>query len=356
MKKTTLIALLFPLCAATAQTTDDFVPQEMEWGTYLKSIHSSYNGYSRNRNFVITNEGSIVLGGFASSEEDPYWSEVITPDTHQNHVNGNLDGVIYVINADGTINFGTFFGGEGQDYVDAFAADAYGSIYTSGNTNSYENISTDGTEYSGYIMPPILFENPVTGVVEEVGGGSMVNDGFLAKFDNGGSLLWATYVGGHRGATVNQAILGQTGIYVFGATLSIDGFTTPGAHQPAWPADIPQENTVGVPQGSVSFMAKYDFEGQMIWRTYLHGYEFYNELMALDEQDNIYLVHNNSLKIIKFDSDGQFQSENQLPSNVAHYSKLVIKDGYFYFTGATESSSFGTPGTFRPELPVGELY
>ena len=354
MKKTALIALLFPLCTAIAQTTDDFVPQEMDWGTYLKGIN--YGSSGNNRNFVVTNEGGVVLGGFASSEEDSYWSEVITPDTHQNQVNGNRDGVLYGINADGTINFGTFFGGEGQEQTIVFAADAYDNFYVHGSTNSYENISTDETEYSGYIMPPLLFENPVTGEVEEIGGGTTVSDGFLAKFNSEGNLLWATYVGGQRGASVYQAILGQTGIYVFGATLSIDGFTTPSAYQPDWPEDVPQDNAVGEQQGLVSYMAKYNFDGQMIWRTYSHGFDYFRELMALDEQDNIYRVQNNGFKITKFNSDGQFQSQNQLPSNVAHYSKLVIKDGYFYFTGATESSSFGTPDTFRSELPVGEVY
>ena len=110
-----------------------------------------------------------------------------------------------------TLTYGTYFGGSGlYENIDGVTTDPHGNVFITG--------STDGTI-------------PVTAgalQTEAPGGG----DAFVAKIDEAGALVWATYLGGSHGDAGQDLAIGPDGsVYVTGVTLSEDFPTTPGALQ-----------------------------------------------------------------------------------------------------------------------------
>jgi|SRR5690554_7139327 len=99
MKKSALIALLFPLCAATAQTTDDFVPQEMAWGTYIPFPlqYVSQFGTTSSSSRVVTpflSSSGEVFCMYTTSEDTGAQQQLITPGAHQVQKGEHIDGLL----------------------------------------------------------------------------------------------------------------------------------------------------------------------------------------------------------------------------------------------------------------------
>ena len=85
---------------------------------------------------------------------------------------------------------------------------------------------------------------------------------FVARFDSGGTLRAATYLGGQGGASINGVATDSAGnIYVAGTTNSFDFPFTPGTLQPA------------PPNGNRNFFAaKLDTNLHLVYSTYLRGF------------------------------------------------------------------------------------
>jgi len=85
---------------------------------------------------------------------------------------------------------------------------------------------------------------------ENYGGGDY--DGFLAKYNSSGSLLWSTYYGGDQYDALAALKLDSDGdVYILGNTTSTNGISTFG----------------GSPSG-VAFLAKFNSAGARQWGTY----------------------------------------------------------------------------------------
>src|SRR5690554_1689111 len=111
MKKTTLIALLFPLCATIAQTTDDFVPQEMDWGTYFPStqIATAQVG-TRTVEYLKTTQDRGLLFTYRTKDNNNTEMEqeyFISADAFQSEIAGGEDVYIGKLNTGGQLEWGT---------------------------------------------------------------------------------------------------------------------------------------------------------------------------------------------------------------------------------------------------------
>src|SRR5690606_10516880 len=94
---------------------------------------------------------------------------------HQNVYGGGIDDA-YLVKFDnsGLRLWATYYGGASEDWGQSCAVDAFGNIYLAGVTESNSGIASAG------------HQNTLAGVY----------DAYLAKFDNAGVRLWATYYGG----------------------------------------------------------------------------------------------------------------------------------------------------------------
>jgi len=100
---------------------------------------------------------------------------------------------------------------------------------------------------------------PVLNPLQPAYGGGFT-DGFLAKFDSGGRLVFSTYFGGAGPDAINAIALDQDGnLVIAGETHSVDLPTTADAFQldyaggsASWPKSAPMANASSIPPTSVA--------------------------------------------------------------------------------------------------------
>ena len=139
-----------------------------------------------------------------------------------------------------SLYWSTFYGGENIETAGGIGYDGVNDrIYITGGTASVTGIANNGQQLT-------------------YGGG--LKDGYIASFSELGELVWATYVGGTGTEVAEQCSSDIEGnIYLVGTTSST-GFATSGAFQSGFAGGV-----------SDAFMAKYNSNGSMSWRSYFGG-------------------------------------------------------------------------------------
>lgn len=182
------------------------------WGTYFGGIGTEYGA-----GVVSDNAGNVYLTGQTYSSA----SGISTPGSYQPvHAGGNGDAFLVKFDQNGVRQWGTYFGGPGDEWWGSTwwnhgaAFDPTGYVYITGQTNSLTGIATPGVHQPAF------------------GGGTY--DVFMAKFNLSGSLQWATYYGDNGyewgpGCTVSPSGM----VYLSGSTNSTAGIATAGAYQTA---------------------------------------------------------------------------------------------------------------------------
>ncbi len=236
--------------------------------------------------------------------------------------------------------WGTYYGGEKGAAIHNVITDGENNILISGNSDSANNIATNGTFQStiwtlgnpntnnrnGFVAKfnpsgvrlwgtyigtaegisildtanDNLNNIVITGVVMgnsnnittpncyqpimnyQVNGGGDNIEPFIIKFDNNGLRVWGTYYGGISGDYANSVTIDRNNnIYISGTTYSPTGLASPGAHKMTF-------NNQSVSDG---FIAKFNPNGNRIWGTYFGG-EWGDSILesAVDVSNNIYFV------------------------------------------------------------------
>jgi hypothetical protein len=225
----------------------------------LTCTYSSYLGGSDSEvsdrarfGVAIDESGNAFITGSTAS------ADFLTRNAHQGTHGGLDDAFLAKIADDGTLLFSTFLGGSGNDFGTNIAVDSEGNVIVLGCTTS--------SNFPG-----------TSGVYQSSNGGAQ--DVFVAKFNNTGSLLSSTYLGGSDsewsyGMTVDSA----DNIIIGGETFS---------------DDMPLQNAYQTTYEGVgdTFVAKIDENLQTLtFSTYLGGTQ--NEWWvdaAVDQDDNIIL-------------------------------------------------------------------
>jgi len=179
-----------------------------QWGTYYGGSGSDY-GYSCTTNSV----GDVFLTGYTGSGTSTL---IATLGSHQPSASTAPDAFLVKFNSAGIRQWGTFYGGTGNDYVYNSTTDFLGNVYICGYTssNTGTNIATVGSYQSVF-------------------GGN--EDSFLAMFNSNGVRQWGTYYGGTGIDRAQSCIIDGIGnIYCVGFTASNTGtiVASIGSHQP----------------------------------------------------------------------------------------------------------------------------
>jgi hypothetical protein len=154
---------------------------------------------------------------------------------------------------DPVLQWGTYFGGSGDDWASSVAVDGSGNVFVVGRTISQ----------SGFPLP-----NPPVGAyyVNTYNGGA--HDAFIAKFSGSNlSLVWSTYFGGSGDDWASSvAVDGSGDVFVVGRTSSQAGFPLPNP-----PVGAYYVNTYN---GGLydAFIAKFSGSDlRLVWSTYFGG-------------------------------------------------------------------------------------
>ncbi|MCU0388515.1 MAG: SBBP repeat-containing protein [Chitinophagaceae bacterium] len=236
-------------------------PPVRVWGTYFGAADGNDFGHA-----VTTDQnGNVYFAGETSST-----TNIATSGSHQSTLTPNaIGGDVFLakFNSSGQIQWGTYFGANGDDECRAIAVNSSGFIFIggitgSGGVNGPDNdFVTQGAHQTTY------------------GGGSM--DGFLACFSPEGFPSWVTFYGGSGGWDyVNSVATDPEGnVYIAGETESATGIASNGAHQTSRVGDYD------------CFIAKFTPTGQRLWGTYFgnSGREF-GRRIAVDASGSVYLA------------------------------------------------------------------
>jgi hypothetical protein len=222
------------------------------WGSPITPYAGSWDGYAAKLDtngalqwstFVGGSSNEYGLGIALDKDGNPYISG------YSYAVGGVQDAFVAKLDASGSLQWNTSFGGSGWDMASDIVVDTGGNAYVAGRSGA-----AWGT--------PV---NPFAGG----------NDVLVAKLDANGSLLWHTFLGGSGDDIGSGIALDASGnIYVTG-----DSGTTWG-----WPASP-------FAGGRDAFAARLDANGSLRFNTFLGGAgDAMGSGIALDASGDCYLV------------------------------------------------------------------
>lgn len=287
-------------------TSDAYVAR---FDTTGKLKWSTYFGGNRRESFSSVDigvDGYVYAGGYSQS------SGLATKGVHQEvKLGSHAMALLAKLDSAGQRVWATYYGGTQGDDIQGVSCDKYGYTYIAGSTYSISGIST-----------PKAFQ-----VSRSIGG----IDGFLAKFDSTGNIVWGTYYGGRNASWIFSVDVSEgTEVSVCGQTFSDTNIATSNAHQP---------KLRGTNDG---FLALFDSSGARIWSTYLGGVGYNGPSnardgltgTAFDRHGNIYTV-GFSYEDTGITTQGSFKPKHTGLVNgvIAKFDKTgVLKWSTFYGT------------------------
>ena len=138
------------------------------------------------------------------------------------------------------LSFSTYFGGGSTDEINAIVVDKSANMFVAGSTRS-KNF-------------------PIKNAFQNKKRGGLF-DGFIAKLNASGSVIFSTYFGGTGSDEIRAAALDDQGnVYITGFTESVDFPTTPGAYQ-----------SKHFGRFAKVFVAKLRSDGSVLYSSYLGG-------------------------------------------------------------------------------------
>lgn len=202
-----------------------------QWGTYFGGNSDDFNG-------VVSAAGyQVYVAGFTSST-----TGIGTLGAHQMNFAGGTDAFAMRFNPDGTMIWGSYFGGVDPESVGGLTNDA-GVLYLIGSTNSDTGIATPG-----------CYQATRSGL----------SDAFLIAINPElGTRLWGTYFGGSGDENTDLSRISADGygnVLINGYTNSTTGIATAGAWQTTFGGG-----------GQDAFFAKFSPLGTIWWSTYFGG-------------------------------------------------------------------------------------
>lgn len=187
---------------------DAFVAKFKNTGTLVWSTYFGGNQTDSGIEVDAGRNNAIVFVGATQS------SDLVTQGNNipQAGYGGSQDGYIAKLLDDGTLDWSTYYGGGSIDGATTVNIDDLGFVNVGGVTSSSNNIATSGA----YQTSPA---------------GSGAWDGFVARFNVNGTRLWGTYFGGPAGEYLHDiASDSDENIIIGGLTQSSSGIASGNVH------------------------------------------------------------------------------------------------------------------------------
>ncbi|MFM8322324.1 MAG: SBBP repeat-containing protein [Chloroflexota bacterium] len=161
-----------------------------------------------------------------------------------------LDAFVAKLNANGTLQWHTFLGGDRDDWARGVAVDAAGNIYAAGTSKDD-------------------WGDPLVGYA-----GS--SDGFAVKLNSTGSIAWNIFLGSYTGDEVHDLALDSP------ANLYLAGHSWAG-----WGPSVDAHSGAGIRN---ALAAKVDSSGDILWTAFLGSEDEAAEGIAVDSAGSVYVT------------------------------------------------------------------
>ena len=227
-----------------------------QWATY-------YGGTGDDYIYFCTTDaaGNPYLAGTSGTNSGTI---IATLGSHQSTNGGGMwDAFLVKFDGAGLRQWGTYYGGSGNDWGNSCNIDAMNNVYLAGycDSNTGTVIATTSSHQSVF------------------GGGA---DAYLVKFNSAGVRQWGTYYGGTGGDTGNFCVTSANGnVYLSGYTSSntTTMIATTGSHQ------------ITFGGGQDAFLVQFNSAGVRQWGTYYGGANIDGSFSCdTDGSGNIYLL------------------------------------------------------------------
>ena len=220
-----------------------------QWATYYGGTNLEI-GYT----VAVNDAGDVYLTGFTNST-----ANIASTGAYDVTYGGAglRDAFLVKFNSSGTRQWGTYYGGSGNDEGYSLGLASDGSVFLAGTTSTTGDIST----------------------LNSYGGGT--SDAFLVKFSSSGARIWSCYYGGAGGDEFNGMAVDRVNnhIYLAGWTNSNTGISV----------GSPWQSALG--GAGDSFLAKFDANGTILWGTYCGGTgEDCGFSTVIDKSGDIYMA------------------------------------------------------------------
>ena len=272
----------------------------LQWATYYGETYGNFTNPTFGRGIAVDKFSNAYITGYTYS-----LNGIATSNAYKTSLTGWPNAFLAKFNAQGSLQWGTYYGGSyanygasGDDESYGVALDSSNNAYITGYTNSGSGIATNGAYDT-------VFE-----------GDSIKHNAFLAKFNSSGSLKWATYFGGSGddegwGVAVDVS----SNAYITGYTNSLGNIATAGAYR---------TSNAG---GTDVFLAKFNSIGALKWSSYYGGSGYDAGFgVVTDGFGNLYLVGNTeSTSGIATSGAYQTSFNSNYPAINAFLSKFSFK-------------------------------
>lgn len=203
-----------------------------EWGTFYGGPFEEYIYGS-----TIDQNDNIVIVGYTESPSD-----IASANAHQNTRSGyTKDGFVAVIDSLGQREWGTYYGGSGDDILKDVVVDEANNVYVIGETSSNDNMIF-GTPHKAIKDGPI--------------------DAVLANFDSAGTIIFGTYYGGENNEYFNKIDYANQKLIITGRSNSTTKLST--SNSP-YPTPVVGSNSLG------SIFSLFDKNGQLLMGSYFYN-------------------------------------------------------------------------------------
>jgi len=276
-----------------------------QWGTYYGGM-----GSESISSCLVDNLGNVFISGTTNSDGN---SVIATQGSHQPVFNSSGLYDIYLVkfNSSGVRQWGTYYGGAGDDACSSACIDNSGNIFLTGTARSAIGITTPGAFQTNYMGP----------------------SSYLAKFTNAGILQWGTYY--TRPSDGSFCTTNNAGdVFFGGSTSSTTDIATNGCYQPTYGG-----GTTDI------FITKFSSSGVHQWGSYYGGNNFDDAGdCAVDNAGNIFISGTTaSSDNISIASPGSYQDSCIQDSAYVGGSPsaflVKLKDTDYHFDGIDEVKS-----------------
>ncbi|HYV95118.1 MAG TPA: SBBP repeat-containing protein [Chitinophagales bacterium] len=302
-------------------------------------IYATYYGgegmETVNNEIAVDKAGKAIIDGSTQS-----FTSIATTGAHQTTLAGFTDGCVAKFDVNGKILWATYFGGEAKDVAHGIVTDKSNNIFITGQTKSNVGIATSGAYHTA-----------------RVGG----MDGFVAKFNASGVIQWSTYIGGYTDEDLKNVICDKDGnVYVAGQTMSPNGVATPGAFQESFGGDEDMLLAKFTNGGQLLWATYYggslsdraqglaiDYQGNVI---ICASTASENGIASTGAWQPAYGGGVSDAVLAKFDGNGHRTWGTYYGGERDDHGRTPITDsgGNIFFTGFTTSTTgIATPGSFQ---------
>jgi gliding motility-associated-like protein len=201
---------------------------------------------------------------------------------------GLSDGFLTKYDPQGNVLWAIKIGGTDQEEVRSVATDPSGNVYVAGH---FKNVCDFDPSAGSYTL-----------------GSSGGQDGFLAKYDALGNLIWATKFGNASNESINRLFADANGIYLTGS------YTSNATFYSAAPSAITK--ATAVTQGMQEFFgAKYNSSGVVQWVVSAASQKNDEGYDVVADNNYVYFIGTYEKDMDVYNASGSFTTQLQVANN-----------------------------------------